>query len=257
MSYGSDFVSADPANAPLDPPLLVGADPVLWLALGLLLLAAGLFGWWLGVSSRAHEGDATPAIWRAIDKAAKEAMKADDLALRGRAQHLLETIDRRLGRTLAAVVAVSVADPGLAGRVGDLRAAVAGRPAHRHGHGHGDGDDHADHDGAGGTHDSPDLGEHGGSSAADDHRAEGPRASAVGAAITINVAGAPGRSDGPDARRPRHREMTAREQTDALRLAVAAFNEHWRHESRRVAELRAALAELTGVGERGSRLSRG
>ena len=71
MSYGSDFVTADPADAPLEAPLLVGADPVLWLALGLLVLAAGLFGWWLGARSRSREGDATAAIWKAVDKAAR------------------------------------------------------------------------------------------------------------------------------------------------------------------------------------------
>ena len=253
MSYGSDFVTADPANAPLDPPLMVGADPVLWLALGLLLVAAGLFGWWLGVGSRAHEGDATSAIWKAIDKAAKEAMKADDLALRGGAQHLLETIDRRLGRTLAVAVAVAPTEQGLAERVGDLRSAVAGRPSHRHGHG----DDHAGHEGHGGPHDAPDADGHGDPSAPDDHREEGPRASAIASAITINVAGGSGRSGGPEVRHPRHREMTAREQTDALRLAVAAFNEHWRHVSLRVGELRAALAELAGHETRGSRRGHG
>jgi hypothetical protein len=240
MSYGAEFVTADPAGAPLDPPILVGADPVLWMALALLLLAAGLFGWWLGVRSGSREGDATPAIWKAIDGAAKEAMKADDHALRGRAQQLLETIDRRLGRTLA----VAGTDRGLADRVGDLRAAVDGRPSHGHGGGHGA------HDA---SHDSHAPGDHHKDPASDDHGGAAPRASAIASAITINVSGGPAQGGGHDPHHPPRSEMTAREQTDALRLAVAAFNEHWRHEARRVGELRGALTELTGSTGRGVR----
>ncbi len=44
------------------------------------------------------------------------------------------------------------------------------------------------------------------------------------------------------------REMSHREQTDALRLAVAAFNQHWRDEGARVGELREAHAELSNPG---------
>lgn len=247
MSYGSDYVTADPADAPLDAPLLVGADPVLWLALGLLLLAAGLFGWWLGVRSRSREGDATAAIWKAVDKAAKEAMKADDHALRSRTQHLLETLDQRLGRTLAVAVAGPEEDDGLADRVGALRAAVGGRRRHDPAPGP-DATDPPDVAPAAGGHDQP--------AAPDEHDAGGAQPPNVASAITINVTGGAGQ-DGTRRCHPPRREMTAREQTDALRLAVAAFNEHWRHESRRVGEFRAALAELAGSGERGSRAGRG
>ena len=240
MSYGSDFVTADPADAPLEAPLLVGADPVLWLALGLLLLAAGLFGWWLGARSRSREGDATAAIWKAVDKAAKEAMKADDHALRGRTQHLLETLDQRLGRTLAVAVAGQEEDDGLGDRVGALRAAVGGRQRR---------DRRPDR----GGRDQPDVvpapGDHDRAAAPDEHGAGGAQPPNLASAITINVSGGAGEG-GAEPRHPPRREMTAREQTDALRLAVAAFNEHWRHEARRIAELRAALAELAGSGER-------
>ncbi len=237
MSYGDDFVTADPAGAPLDPPILIGADPVMWIALGLLLLAAGLFGWWLGARSGPRTGDATSAIWKAIDKAAKEAMKADDHALRGRADHLLGVVDRRLGRTLA----VGGAADGLAERVAALRDAHAGRRPGPHG-----GPDHSGDHGSDHGHGEPEPG-HG----ADDHHhheTDGEaRASAVASGITINVAGGSVRSE----RSKGHhgsRELTARQQTEALRLAVAAFNEHWRHEALRTGELRAALAELSGDG---------
>ncbi|WP_374516075.1 hypothetical protein [Brevundimonas sp.] len=243
MSYCDDLVTADPAGAPLDPPILVSADPVLWLALGLLLLAAGLFGWWLGRRAGRRDGDATAAIWKAVDKAAKEAMKADDHALAGRARHLLETLDRRLGRTLSVALAPD-GDKGLADRTEALRAAVAGRHGGHGGHGesHESSDAHDDsHDPEG--HDAP--------SSPRAQEGAGPGASAIASGITINVTGS-GQDAGAKSHAPRRRDMTAREQTDALRLAVAAFNEHWRHESRRAAELRAALAELAGAGEHGS-----
>ncbi|MBA4804524.1 MAG: hypothetical protein H2038_07745 [Brevundimonas sp.] len=248
MSYGADYVTADPANAPLDAPLLVGADPVLWLALALLLLAAGLFGWWLGARRPSGGRDATAAIWKAIDAAAKEAMKADDHALRGQAQKLAEALDRRLGHTLA----ISGGDKGLGRRIAALRAALAGEadPAHAH--------DHRPH---GGAHEAHEAGGHDGHGAPGERPADSPHPATIASAITINVSGGAAVThdhaghDKPGHDRPGPhgaREMTAREQTDALRLAVAAFNEHWRHEARRTGELRAALAELSGAAGDGS-----
>ena len=123
MSYGADFATADPANAPLDAPIYLGADPVLWAALILLLLAAALLGWFLGSRSGPKGGDASHSIWKAIDGAAKDAMKADDSALKGRAEHLLSVVDNRLGKTLA----LAGGKDGLSACVKALRGAVDGR----------------------------------------------------------------------------------------------------------------------------------
>lgn len=247
MSYGDDFAAADPANAPLDAPILLGADPVLVAAGLLLLLAALLLGWFLGARARSTNGDATASIWKAVDEAAKEAMKADDTALKGRAEDLLGVIDRRLGRTLALVAGRD----GLAGGVEGLRNAVSGRKRdephgrdgddHGHGHGHGHGGDQDDD-------------AHGGHA---DHPAPGPSASTGSVTIVNVLPGAPSAPGRPGGHGPR-RDLTAREQTAALRLAVAAFNEHWRHEGARVKAMRAALAELSGrTGRSGPDLSHG
>jgi hypothetical protein len=244
MSYGPDFATADPANAPLDAPLYLGADPVLWGALALLLIAAVLLGWFLGSRAAPKTGDASASIWKAIDGAAKDAMKADDSGLRGRAEHLLSVVDTRLGKTLA----LAGGKDGLSACVAALRGAVDGKLADKPKTGHDapkPDHDKAHDDGHGDQHD-------------DDH-GHGATAGAVAAAanITINVAPpAPAKPDHDHHPNPAPRkEMTVREQTDALRLAVAAFNEHWRHEKARVRALRAALAELSGVD--GPRISHG
>lgn len=242
MAYGADFATADAANAPLDPPIMIGADPALVVAGVLLLLAALLLGYFIGARSRSKAGDAATSIWKAIDKAAKDAMKADDNALKGRAAHMVDVIDRRLGKTLALVTG----DDGLARGVEDLRAALAGRkPDEHHGSGADHGHGHDDH-----AHDSD---HHGGPG--DGHA---PTASASTGSVTIVnvIPGAQTPADRP--KHSPHRDLTAREQTAALRLAVAAFNEHWRHEGARVKAMRAALAELSGHdGRRGPELSHG
>lgn len=249
MSYGADFANADPANAPLDPTIMIGADPFFWGAI-LLLIAAALFaGYFFGARSRSHHADAAHSIWKAIHDAARSAMGADDNALRGKAENLLKVIDSRLGKTLDLA-------KGMSGEIGNIRKAVKGEsPSEAHGPGGG----HAH----GGGHGAGHGGGHGAHAA--DHDAHGAHEVHAAPAVTIvNVnAGAtahaaaqpaadhhvPGHDD-----KPEKRALTYREQTDALRLAVAAFNQHWREEALRVAELRAAHAELSnpGSGHEGS-----
>lgn len=78
MSYGADFATADPANAPLDAPLFIGADPFVWGAILLGLAAALLAGYFFGARSDTHRADAAHAIWKAVHDAARSAMGADD-----------------------------------------------------------------------------------------------------------------------------------------------------------------------------------
>ncbi|MBW8303443.1 MAG: hypothetical protein K0M78_05785, partial [Brevundimonas sp.] len=101
MSYGDDFASVDTAGAPLDPVIMIGADPMFWGAIGLLLVVAAMFGWLIGRGSRSKRADAAQAIWEAIDDAAKAAMKADTEALPARASELQRVLKARLGKTLA------------------------------------------------------------------------------------------------------------------------------------------------------------
>jgi hypothetical protein len=250
MSYGADFATADPANAPLDAPILLGADPLMAVAGVMLLLAALLLGWFLGARSRTNEGDATGSIWKAIDKAAKEAMKADDNALKGKAAHLADVVQARLGKTLA----LTAGEEGLARAVEDLRAALAGRKPdgrhdHDHDHDHGGDHGHEDDDHAAGHEDA--HGAHG----AHGHAPAASASASTGSVTIVNVI--PGSPPAAPARgRPHHpphdrKELTVKEQTAALRLAVAAFNEHWRHEDARIGAMRAALAELSGGQARG------
>ena len=77
MSYSDDFAGVDSAGAPLDPTIMIGADPMFWGAIGLALVVAALVGWLIGAGSRSKRTDAAHAIWEAIDDAAKAAMKAD------------------------------------------------------------------------------------------------------------------------------------------------------------------------------------
>ena len=57
--------------------------------------------------------------------------------------------------------------------------------------------------------------------------------------------------------KPHRRPMSTRERNDALRLAVAAFNDYWRHRSARENDMRAVVAELCDPGPPRPRLSHG
>ena len=238
MSYGADFATADPANAPLDGPLFIGADPFFWGAILLGLLAAGLFGWWLGARSNSRRADAAQSIWKEIYDAARSAMASNDNALKGRAEHLRDVVRERLGNTLKLT-------EGLSKGFGPLENAIAGKgPAHPGGH-------HDHGAGKASGHDDGHGPEHG---RGETVHAGGGGGGAATANVTIFTGTPAEKSHTPGDHGPGHgpghdahgtRVLTHREQTDALRLAVAAFAEHWRDEPARIRELRGAHAELS------------
>lgn len=234
MSYGADFATADPANAPLDPPLLIGADPFVWGAILLALIVAAMIGWLMGTGSRSKRGDAVPAIWDAIDDAAKDAMKADTDSLPARAAELQRVLKARLGRTLAfggdLNKCVKALDAALKGEVEDK----SGHAHHAHAPAHSP-TEKPDHDG--------------------DAHPPAPSAAASVTIVSVHPQPAPTHPH-PDPK-PHKRPMTTQERNDALRLAVAAFNDYWRHRSAREGDMRAVIAELSDSGPRRPHLSHG
>ena len=233
MSYGDDFATVDTAGAPLDPTIMIGADPLFWGAVLLALLVAALIGWWLGAGSQSKRGDAAGAIWEAVDDAAKAAMKADTEALPARASELDRVLRDRLGRTLTF-------GGGLARRVRALSAALKGEI-----------------DGAAQHHDAdaPDQAAPEPHDPAQPGAAPGRSAASASGNVTIVSVHAPSTPADPHPAGPGRRSMTTKERNDALRLAVADFNDYWRHRSAREGEMRAVVAELCDPGPRRPRLS--
>ena len=225
MSYDADFATADAANAPLDAPLMIGADPVLWGALLLGLAAAVLIGWYLGQGARGARVDAAVSIWEEIDEAAKEAMKADGDSLPAKASALRRTIDRRLGRTL-----------GIAGGAGRMIKALdaalggEGEEPHKPDGGHGNGD----------TAEQRARHEHD----------EAHPSSVGGVTVIVNADAGRKGGDSHGDHETKKGSLGVQERNDALRLAIGRFNDHWRLRADRVRELRAAHAELSTPGPR-------
>lgn len=221
MAYGADFATADAANAPLDGPMMIGADPVLWGALLLGLAAAFLIGWYFGQNGKRSRPEVAESIWEEIDAAAKDAMKADGDSLPARASALLRTIDRRLGKTL-----------GMAGDAGKftkaldkaLKGEAAGQPHGEHGH-------DAGHDAKSGHHDA---------------------APAPIGGVTVIVNADQGHKPAGEAHgnEGAKKPLGIQERNDALRVAIGHFNDHWGLRRERVRELRAAHAELSTPGPR-------
>lgn len=229
MSYGDDFATVDTAGAPLDPTVMIGADPFFWGAVLLALAAALLTGFYFGARSGTGRPDAAAAIWKAIDDAAKAAMKADTEALPARASELDRVLRARLGRTLGF-------GGDLTGRVDALHLALEGEREI--------GDGQAAH-----NHPSEEE------TPAADREAATPSASA--AAVTIVSIQSPAAHPMRPSPRAGRRPMTTRERNHALRLAVADFNDYWRHRSVREAEMRAVVAELRDPGPPPPRAGRG
>lgn len=222
MSYGDDFASVDTAGAPLDPTVMIGADPFFWGAVLLALAAALLAGFWFGARAGARRPDAASAIWTAIDDAVAAAMKADTESLPAHASHLHRLLRARLGRTLDF-------GGGLNRRVDALDRAIGGETGHEDGHA---GHDHPAEAPAPATEREP----------------ASPTASAAANVTIVSVHGAAPAPHEPHPPRPGRRPMTTKQRNDALRLAVADFNDHWRHRPAREADMRAVVAELSDPG---------
>lgn len=235
----SDFTPAESVYEPAGSDLFFSLPPMGLAALALLLLLAFALGWFGRDWRRPRTGDAAETLWKALDDAAKDAMKADNGALAGKAEALAAEIDRRLGATL-------MLGKGLAGPLGALRKALKGeRPVSAHSDGsedHDTGRDSHAHD-AHADHAAP--GDHGVNERA------APAASAHATTVNINVGQGPTPPrPTPPIQTPDHpprRPLSAEERDRALRLAVADFNEHWRRRAERIGELRRAHGELSGA----------
>lgn len=246
MSYGADFAAADPAGAPLDSPMFIGADPFIWGAILLAILAALLVGWILRGQSGGSRPDAAEAIWKAIDNAVKDAMKADNNAIGARAQELRDVIDKRLGATLKLA-------SGISGKLKALDEALKGQgPVIPPGPTTGVSGGQTTH-----TIHAPTA-----HAATDDGAAAAAAAAAAAGNVTIVTVGhgpstpppppppTPPTTPPPPPTPPVHEVLTAAKRDDALRLAVAGFNQHWMNKADRVGEMRAAYLELGNPGPR-------
>ena len=224
MSYGDDFAGADPAAAPLDPTIMIGADPFFWGAVLLALAVAVLIGWLIGAGSRSKQTDAAGAIWEAVNEAAKAAMQADTEALPLHAAELHRVLRARLGHTL---------DFGadLNGRVKALEKAL--------------GDEIEDPSAPPAAAAVP------AAAVAGDRNAPAAAAAATANVTIVSVHPHPPVATAPPPpAKPGKRKMHTKERNDALRLAVADFNDYWRHKKDRGDDMRAIVAELCDPGPR-------
>ena len=226
---GADF-GADQAYAATGPDVFFSLPPMMLGLLALLGLALFALGWFLKEAQTPRRRDDAEAIWKAVDDALKAAMKADGAALVGQAEALKKVLSKRLGATLKLA-------GGLGGLVAALDHALEGEAHEPHGH--------SDH-----PHGHVDHG-HDDHKAHEDHGKTSHEASPVTNVTIIN--GAPGHGDkghgggghGDDHKPHKPAPLSPRERDRALRLAVADLNEHWRHKTDRIGELRAACRELS------------
>ena len=219
MGYNSDFATG---MTPLDPPVFIGAEPLFLGALLLGLIVAGLVGWLIRDQMSKSGGKATNAIWTAVDVAARTAMQANTEALPAEAANLRRVIQDRLGKTL------SFAGP-LGGCVKALDTALKGEA----------GDS---------TPSSIPLG----TKAEPEVAKAAQRDGAAAAAASVTIVSVHPQSGhlvpAAPAGKPGKRPMDTDERNNALRLAVAAFNDHWRHQALREKEMEAVVKELCNPG---------
>lgn len=230
-SYPQDFQPTEPGVfQPVDPLLFLGVHPLLLLLLIALVVLLMMAAWREGRRGAEARPDAAESIWRAIDRACQAAMRANSDALPGHARTLRTTLDDRLGHVL-------VLSGGLSKPLKALDAALKGRVEVKdHDHGHGV-DDHPPAPlPANVTVVSNSHVVIKGSSVEHDNDPDHHPDDAAGGAPPHKPAH--GHHD-------KERDMTGREQADALRTAIAHFNDHWCRRAERIAELRAAARQLS------------
>ena len=95
----SEFQSVDGFYEPQDGGVLFTLPPMLFLAGVLLLVLAGLLGWWIG-RRRVDRDDPSQAIYDAVRKAVSTAAGAPRDSVMITARHLNTVLDERLGAVL-------------------------------------------------------------------------------------------------------------------------------------------------------------
>lgn len=242
MHYDADFAGADPANAPLDAPLFIGADPMLWLVLLGAVAVAALLGWQLGRGASRTGGDAAERIWDDVHDAIRDAMKSSSHDLPGQVDRLKRLIDSRLGRTLKLA-------GGIAGPLKAMTAALDGAAPPKHGH------KPAEPGYQAGRSENTAHGDGG----------HGAAAPAPVATATINILTGPAHDHGHA--KPDHdhadekKPLGIKERNAVLRAALDELHDHWAARKARIDEMRGAWDELSGVGlpprRSGPHISRG
>lgn len=240
-----EFAPADTFYEPVQDTLVLGVPPLL-LVLGLiLLLAAGLLGWWLGREQVGADGgsdaDKAPAeIHKAILAASSGAMAASSNDLKGKAQALHDTVERLIGPVLTVAKGVAPSMKGLAEALkGEKKVEVKPTtPAHTESARTGDG-----------AHDTHDAG----------GAATGPvtvnQVYIGGVAVAQPASGhhhgsdhAHGHGHGhapPAPAKAETQAMTGPEQIEALSRAVRQFHDHWLDGPARIRELKEARNALS------------
>lgn len=135
-----EFAPAETFYEPVQDTLVLGVPPMLFVFGLILLLAAGLLGWWLGReqvgSSGGTDADRAPAdIHKAILTASSAAMAASSNDLKSKAQDLHNLVERLLGPVLIVAKGLTPPMKGLAEALKgekevEVKPAAATTPAH-------------------------------------------------------------------------------------------------------------------------------
>jgi hypothetical protein len=226
----SEFQSVDGFYEPQDGGVLFTLSPLLLLAVALLLVLAGLLGWWIG--RRKTDGDdPSQAIYDAIKKAVTAAAGAPRDSVMITARHLNTVLEDRLGAVLRI-------GHGLGGPHEALTQALDG-------HGPADHEPDKDHP-------------------ADPHT--GVNKVTINArSVVLNTHAAPVEGAAPDPHADAHpaqghaaghatghggghghtKPLDARAQLAAVRAAVHDLSDYWSDKSARLKDLREARKQLT------------